>query len=189
MVLAPAHLFGFYNPKPLADFLAVPHQSFYTQLKDWSLYHLKQLLIRFMVKQAAEQLGAVLDKSNATRSRAGLSLSIDNSVIDRLGKFLRCTWSWYSGRCKKVVQGQDLFGLVLTINQVALPVHRLFGGCLNTLVCVNKNKPVSKAAMIKHRNGGQIIRLAPLLGQQIGRARQFTDVKRPVSNHTPVTSG
>jgi len=126
MVLALAHLFGIYNPKQLADFLGVPHQSFYTHLKDWSLYHLKQLLICFMVKQAAEQLGAVLAKSHATRSRAGLSLSIDNSVIDRLGKFLRCTWSWYSGRCKKVVQGQDLLGIVLTINQVALPVHLLF---------------------------------------------------------------
>ena len=126
MVLALAHLFGFYNPKQLADFLDMPHQAFYTHLKSWSLYHLKEMLIRFMVKHAAEQLRDVLDKSNASRSRAGLSLSIDNSVIDRLGKLLRCTWSWYSGRCKKVVQGQDLLGIVLTINQVALPVHLLF---------------------------------------------------------------
>ena len=126
MVLALAHLFGLYNPKQLADFLGIPHQAFYTHLKTWSLYHLKTMLLRFMVKQAAEQLGAVLGKSAATRSRAGLTLSIDNSVIDRLGNLLRCTWSWYSGRCKKVVQGQDLLGIVLTINQVALPVHLLF---------------------------------------------------------------
>ena len=126
MVLALAHFFGIYNPKQLADFLGVPHQAFYTQLKDWSLYHLKAMLIRFMVQQAVEQLAPVLAKSDATRSRAGLSLSIDNSVIDRLGKVLRCTWSWYSGRCKKIVQGQDLLGIVLTIHQVALPVHLLF---------------------------------------------------------------
>ena len=126
LVLALAHLFGIYNPKQLADFLDVPHQSFYTYLKSWSLYHLKEMLIRFMVKHAAEQLSAVLAKSDGSRSRAGLSLSIDNSVIDRLGKLLLCTWSWYSGRCKKVVQGQDLLGIVLTINQVALPVHLLF---------------------------------------------------------------
>jgi Transposase DDE domain len=126
MVLALAHLFGIYNPKQLADFLDIPHQSLYTYLKSWSLYHLKEMLIHFMVKQAAEQLSGMLDKSDATRSRAGLSLSIDNSVIVRLGKCLRCTWSWYSGHCKKVVQGQDLLGIVLTINQVALPVHLLF---------------------------------------------------------------
>jgi len=30
MVLAVAQLFGFYNPKQVADFLEVPHQQFYT---------------------------------------------------------------------------------------------------------------------------------------------------------------
>src|SRR5207249_1247004 len=55
MVLAVAHLFGFYNPKQLADFLEVPHQQFYTELKDWSVYHVKKMLLRFMVKQAAEK--------------------------------------------------------------------------------------------------------------------------------------
>jgi hypothetical protein len=126
LVLAFAHLFGYYNPKQLADFLDIPHQQLYSHLKDWSLYHLKKMLISFMVKQAAEELGPTLAKSDATRSRAGMTLSIDNSVIDRLGKFLRCNWSWYSGRCKKVVLGQDLLGIVLTIHQVALPVHLLF---------------------------------------------------------------
>jgi hypothetical protein len=37
MVLAIANLFGFYNPKQLADFLEVPHQRFYAELKDWSV--------------------------------------------------------------------------------------------------------------------------------------------------------
>jgi len=34
-------LFGFYNPKQLADFLEVPHQNFYTELKNWGI-HLKR---------------------------------------------------------------------------------------------------------------------------------------------------
>jgi Transposase DDE domain len=126
MALALAHLFGFYNPKHFADFLGVPHQKLYAQLKAWSVYYLKEMLLRFMVQQAVEHLQPVLQKSAATQSRAGLTLSIDNSVIDRLGKFLRCTWSWYSGRCHEVVRGQDLLGIVLTINQIALPLHLLF---------------------------------------------------------------
>jgi hypothetical protein len=48
MVLAVAHMFGFYNPKQLADFLDVPHQQFYTELKEWSIYHMKKMLLRFM---------------------------------------------------------------------------------------------------------------------------------------------
>jgi hypothetical protein len=126
MVLAVAHLFGFSNPKQLADFLAVPHQKFYAALQEWSVYHVKKMLLRFMVKQAAEQLKPVMGKSDATQSRAGMSLSIDNSVIDRLGKLMRCAYSWYSGRYHKVIRGQDLLGIVLTIHNRALPVHLLF---------------------------------------------------------------
>lgn len=126
MALAVAHLFGFYNPKQLADFLDIPHQKFYTELKDWSVYHVKKMLLRFMVKQAAEQLKPVMSKSAATWSRAGMTLSIDNSVMDRFGKLLRCTWNWYSGRYHKVIRGQDLLGIVLTIHHMALPLHLLF---------------------------------------------------------------
>jgi hypothetical protein len=126
VVLAVAHLFGFYNPKHLADFLDVPHQKFYAALKDWSVYHVKKMLLRFMVKQAAEHLKPVMSKSAATRSRAGMTLSIDNSVMDRFGKLLRCAWNWYSGRYHKVIRGQDLLGIVLTIHHIALPLHLLF---------------------------------------------------------------
>jgi len=126
MVLAVANLFGFYNPKQLADFLEVPHQKFYAELKQWSVYQVKKMLLRFMVKQAAEQLKPIMGKSDATRSRAGMSLSIDNSVIDRFGKLIRCAYSWYSGRYHKVIRGQDLLGIVLTIHNIALPLHLMF---------------------------------------------------------------
>jgi hypothetical protein len=94
--------------------------------KDWSVYHVKKMLLRFMVKQAAEHLKPVMSKSAATRSRAGMTLSIDNSVMDRFGKLLRCAWNWYSGRYHKVIRGQDLLGIVLTIHHIALPLHLLF---------------------------------------------------------------
>jgi hypothetical protein len=126
MGLALAHFFGLYNPKQLADFLGIPHQKLYAQLKDWSVYYLKEMLIRFMVKQAVEHLKPVFGQSAATQSRAGMTLSIDNSVMDRFGKLLRCTWNWFSGRYHKVIRGQDLLGIVLTINHIALPLHLLF---------------------------------------------------------------
>ena len=79
-----------------------------------------------MIKQAVEHLKPALQQSAATQSRAGLTLSIDHSVMDRFGKLLRCTWNWYSGRYHKVIRGQDLLGVVFTINQMALPLHLLF---------------------------------------------------------------
>ena len=51
---------------------------------------------------------------------------MDDSVIDRVGKRLRCTWSWYSGRWKKVVNGHNLLGIVLTINGKAIPIYLIF---------------------------------------------------------------
>jgi hypothetical protein len=126
MTLAFAHFFGFYNPKQLADFLGIPHQKFYAELKNWSVYHVKKMLVRFMVKQAVEHLKPVVHQSAATQSRAGITLSVDNSVIDRCGKLLRCTWSWFSGRHHDVVRGQDLLGIVLTINHTVFPLHLLF---------------------------------------------------------------
>jgi hypothetical protein len=91
VVLAVAHLFGFYNPKQLADFFDVPHQKFSAEVKDWRVYHVKKMRLRFRVKQAAEHLKPVMSKSAATRSRAGMT-SIDNRVMDRFGKLLRCAW-------------------------------------------------------------------------------------------------
>jgi hypothetical protein len=162
MALAFAHLFGFYNPKQLADFLDIPHQKLYTQLKEWSLYYLKEMLIRFMVKQAVEHLKPVLHKSAATQSRAGLTLSVDNSVIDRLGKFLRCTWSWYSGRCHDVVRGQDLLGIVLTINHMALPLHLLFCSKQGRYNTNKADRLVSMLTRLKaefHREGLELTKL------------------------------
>src|SRR6266436_6695807 len=81
MVLAVAHLFGFYNPKQLADFLEVPHQQFYTELKDWSVYHVKKMLLRFMVKQAAEQLKTALLREGIDITQ--LPLTMDSAYVSQ----------------------------------------------------------------------------------------------------------
>ncbi len=86
---------------------------------------MKKMLRLFMIKKTAEELKSVMSKSGSTRSRAEGTLSIDTSVIDRFGKLLRCTYNWFSGRHHKVIRGQDLLGIVLTIHQIALPLHLL----------------------------------------------------------------
>jgi hypothetical protein len=70
-VLAVAHVFGVYNPKQLADFLAVPPQQCSTEWKDWRVSQVKKMLRRFLVKHAAETRKPVMSKRAATRSRAG----------------------------------------------------------------------------------------------------------------------
>lgn len=108
MVLAISHIYGCYNPKQWADNLGVKADKIYQQINQWSLYRLKRTLLKMIVSQAAESIKQVRKKSRATQSRANLTLAIDDSVIDRVGNRLRCIWSWYSGRWKKVVTGQNL---------------------------------------------------------------------------------
>lgn len=81
MTLAFAHFFGFYNPKQLADFLGIPPQKFYAELKDWSVYHVKTMLLRFMVKQAVEHLKPVLNKSAATQSSSVANPSLPRIIL------------------------------------------------------------------------------------------------------------
>jgi hypothetical protein len=126
MLLSVSHCFGYYNAKELADYLGIRHQQLYDHLQQLSIYSTKKLLIKYMVKIAAQQLEKVLAKSDSTKSRAGISLSVDNSVIDRFGRMIRCTYNWFSGRWKKVVNGNDLLGIVLTINGMAIPLNLLY---------------------------------------------------------------
>ncbi len=126
MVLAIGHIYGCYNPKQLADYLGIKPDKIYQQINQWSLYKLKRTLLKMMVSVAAQNIQQVRSKSRATQSRANLTLAIDDSVIDRVGNRLRCIWSWYSGRWKTVVTGQNLLGIILTINGKPLPIHLLF---------------------------------------------------------------
>lgn len=143
--LALAHFFGLYNPKELADYLGINSKKFYSHLKSFSIYGIKTMLLKFMVKQAAENLKEVLEKSPSTISRGGITLSVDNSVIDRFGKMFRCTYSWYSGRWKKVVNGNDLLGVVMTSNKMVYPLHLLF--CPKNGRC-NTDKPSMLISML-----------------------------------------
>jgi hypothetical protein len=93
--------------------------------KGWSVYDLKDLLLRFLSKQAVEPRQPVLTTSAATLSRAGVTLSVAHRVRDRFGTLWRCPWSWESGRGHEVMRGQDVLGMVLTIHPSALPLPGL----------------------------------------------------------------
>ena len=62
MALAISHAFGCYNPNQWADYLGVPPQKIYAEIQTWSLYRLKEVLLKMMVAQAAEQIKAVKKK-------------------------------------------------------------------------------------------------------------------------------
>ena len=115
-----------------------------------------------MIHQAAEEMDLVLKKSASTRSRAKIPLAVDNSVLDRYGKRLRYIWSWYSGRCKKVVNGQDLLGIVLTVNGRIYPVHLAFCSKQGSASTTKSELLVKLFAELKEEFQKQGIDLTPI---------------------------
>ncbi len=146
MILAISHAYGCFNPKQLADFLGVNHQKIYTEISSWTLYKLRKVLKLMMINVAVEQLQIMEQKSTSTQSRGNITLAVDDSVIDRVGKRLRCTWNWYSGRWKKVVNGQNILGIILTINGKAIPIGLKFCSKQGRK---NTDKPSMLIAMLK----------------------------------------
>jgi hypothetical protein len=76
-----------------------------------------------MINVAIEQLKQYQESSAATQSRRQVSISVDDSLVKRLGKALSYVWSWYSGQIHQVTKGQDLLGIVLKIGHQIIPLR------------------------------------------------------------------
>ena len=141
LLLAVGMLSGLYNPHQVAQQLEISPKELYQQLKEVSLYHWRKLLDSMMMDVAIERLKQYEKLSPASRSRRQASLTVDDSLIKRLGEALSYVWSWYSGQIHQVTKGQDLLGIVLKIGKEIIPLK---------LVLVSKkgNKNTNKPQLL-----------------------------------------
>lgn len=123
LLLAVGVLSGLYNPHQVAQQLEINPKELYQKLKEMSVYHWRQLLEIMMMDVAIERLKQYEELSPASRSRRQATLSVDDSLIKRLGKALSYVWSWYSGQIHQVTNGQDLLGIVLKIGKEIIPLR------------------------------------------------------------------
>lgn len=123
MVLLVGTLWGLYNPHQIAQQLQISPKQFYQSLKAMSPEGWRGLLNRMMMESAIKELKKYMAGSAATKSRLNASISVDDSVVKRLGKALSYVWVWYSGQAKKVVTGQDLLGIVVCIGKAIIPLR------------------------------------------------------------------
>lgn len=135
LMLAVGHVFGVYTPNQLSEILGIPKSKLYEEVKNWSIYQWRRMLILVGCEFALRELKEVREKSESTKSRKRITLSVDDTVLQRCGKILSLTYSWYSGRVKKIVRGQNILGIVIRIGKVVIPLAlRPVGkqGCANT---------------------------------------------------------
>lgn len=115
-------LLGAINIHQTCKILGLPTTITYDRVKNVSIYYWRQLLQRRLYEIAIPLLQDRLVKSDSTKSRDGLILAVDDTVIERISTELGYVWKWWSGRLKKVTKGQNVIALILVIDDVILPL-------------------------------------------------------------------
>ena len=111
LMLACGHLFEIFTPNQLAQTLGIDKNKLYRALKEWSIYQYRRMFSLMGCKMASQMIKEALEKSPATLSRLRITINVDDTVIERVGKLIKLTYSWFSGRCKKVVRGDRIIPL------------------------------------------------------------------------------
>jgi hypothetical protein len=114
------------NPNQIAEQLGIAPKHLYEQLHQMSAHSWRELLKRMMMDKAVEKLKSYDSLSAATKSQQEATLSIDDSLVKRLGEALSYVWPWYSGQYRQVRKGQDLLGIVLRIDGEILPLSMVW---------------------------------------------------------------
>jgi hypothetical protein len=118
LMLAVGHLFEIFTPNQMAEILGIDKSKVYGVIKSWSIYLLRRMFLVAGCQEAVKVIRERLAMSPATLSRARISISVDDTVIDRLG----LTYSWYSGKHKKVVRGQNIIAITIKIGDRIIPL-------------------------------------------------------------------
>jgi hypothetical protein len=122
LLISMAMFLGTGNLYQVTQLLGLPKTTTYNHVKNVSVYYWRQLLQYRLYEVAIPLLLARLDKSAATKSRDGLILAVDDTVIARIATELGYIWKWWSGQLKRVTEGQNVIALILVIGDIILPL-------------------------------------------------------------------
>lgn len=113
---------GASNIYQVIQLLGLPKTMTYNRIKGVSIYYWRQLLQHRLYEIALPLLKERILKSDATQSRDGLILAVDDTVIARIATKLGYVWKWWSGQLKRVAEGQNVIALILVIGDIILPL-------------------------------------------------------------------
>jgi len=122
LMLACGHIFDIFTPNQLIQILGLNKNDVYNAINSWSIHHVRKLCLNAGFSQIKELIAEVLAKSPATRSRMRITLSVDDTVIDRMGNLMSLTYSWFSGRHHDVVKGQNIIAITMKIGERVIPL-------------------------------------------------------------------
>ena len=62
-------------------------------------------------------------KSDATQSRRRITLSVDDSNVDRYGKTIAYCSNWWSKKHNNTIWGQNILGITIKIGDIVIPLN------------------------------------------------------------------
>lgn len=122
LMLAYGHIFEIFTPNQLAEVLGIDKNKIYEAIKSWSIFQFRRMSLLAGYQEVSNLLKSAVSKSPATLSRMRITLSVDDTVIDRQGKLISLTYSWFSGRHKEVVKGQNIIAITIKIGNRIIPL-------------------------------------------------------------------
>jgi hypothetical protein len=122
LMLAYGHMFDIFTPNQLIQILGLDKNDVYDAINSWSIHHLRKLFLNAGFAQVKEAVAEALTKSPATLSRMRITLSVDDTVIDRMGNLMSLTYSWFSGRHHDIVKGQNIIAITMKIGTRVIPL-------------------------------------------------------------------
>jgi hypothetical protein len=122
LLIALGVLVGALNTHQVCQLLGLNESGTYEQVGEVSVYHWHKLLQQTLYDLVIPELQERQGKSEATHSRDGWELAVDDSVIARVATALGYVWKWWSGQAKQVTDGQNIIALLVVVGDLILPL-------------------------------------------------------------------
>ena len=122
-LLSFGHLFGLYNPNQLASALRIPKARLYRHLKALSPDQWKRVLVEIAGTMAIEHIRDTESKSDATKSRHRITISVDDTVLARYGKHLSYCYRWWSKKQNAAIRSQNVLAITIKIGARIFPLN------------------------------------------------------------------
>jgi len=115
-------IFDIFTPNQFSQVLGIDKNDIYDAINSWSIYNFRKLFLIAGFPEVKKLIDDALTKSPATLSRMRITLCVDDTVIDRMGKLISLTYSWFSGNHHHVVQGQNIIAITIKIGERVIPL-------------------------------------------------------------------
>lgn len=103
-----------------------------------SLYHWKCFKLRLGCAMALELIKDTAQKSASTQSRRCITLSVDDTNVERYGKKISYCSNWWSKKQNNSIWAQNVLGITIKIGDIVIPLNTRI---VSKKGCGNTNKP------------------------------------------------